>query len=318
MAQVAQPNASSLPDQLLAELIDEIPDAGPAEAVARRDQHSNDFAEVRLRDGRSLIVKRARFDWAAPRFHASRIASELIAQATDIRVPRPLPVRERARNRPIEAYWRIAQPVLGEVWASLDEQQRSSALRSLGRLVARLHRIERVGFGPLAQEAVGGTLGEHLRGELRDRLLPGVWAEWPAAVPSLELLIRHIDEVEQRAGGRARLVHNDLHLGNVLCEVGPDRVRATGLIDLETAIAAPAEADLAGLELHHGDLFDHPLPTGWLEEVYQGYGTELDRWVVRFYRALHMVNMGFYSALIGHAEHAGRVAERLAEEVAAL
>jgi nicotinate dehydrogenase subunit B len=61
-----------------------------AASIGYRDEHSNDFAEIRVPDGRSLIVKRARYAWAAPRFATSRLASTLIRERTDCEAPEPI------------------------------------------------------------------------------------------------------------------------------------------------------------------------------------------------------------------------------------
>ncbi|MEX2583486.1 MAG: aminoglycoside phosphotransferase family protein [Gemmatimonadota bacterium] len=322
MTDLAQPNATQMPHELLEAVLAAIPSESGLETaeVMYRDQHSNDFAEVRLCCGRALIVKRGRHDWAGSRFETSRIASRLIREATAVAVPAPLPVPAAIDERPVEAYWRLEQPTLQEVWSQLDADQRGAALRSWGELIATLHSVRMEGFGPLADEATPTTgLATFLRAELEGRLLPAVTGEWPAALPSLHRLIRAVDEVAGRAGERSRLVHNDMHMGNVLCEVSDDDdVRCVGLIDLETALAGPPEADVAIMEVQHGDLFGQPVEAPWIEGVKAGYTEALDPVVVNFYRAFHLINMGFYSALIGHDWHAQQVAAAAARETAEL
>jgi aminoglycoside phosphotransferase (APT) family kinase protein len=321
VAELAQPNASQLPPELLESLLFSVapeytPDRGD---ITYRDQHSNDFAEIRIREGRSLIVKRARFAWAEPRFTASRIASTLIREATGVEVPAPLPLPAGLGDRAMEVYWRIETPTLQEVWSALDSRARAQALHSWGELTARLHSVQLEGWGPLGDPATQNrTLGEFLEQELRDRLLPAVTGEWAGAVWIVERLLAEVPEVVQRTEGRSRLVHNDLHMGNVLCAQDDLGIRCVGLIDLETAVAAPPEADLAAMEVHHGPLFEQLIPGHWVPTVMEGYRQPLDQRVVNFYRALHLVNMGFYSAMIGHEWHAERVAEAAAMEVGRL
>ncbi|MEX2572025.1 MAG: aminoglycoside phosphotransferase family protein [Gemmatimonadota bacterium] len=294
--------------------------ASPPTDIVHRDQHSNDFAEVRLRNGRSLIVKRARYDWAEPRFRASRVASRMIRQETMVAVPAPLPVPAELDARPLEAYWRIELPTLEEILPRLDDRSRPRALRSWGELASRLHAVRVDGFGPVGDPATAGRpLDRYLREELAERLLPAITDKWPAAVSTVHRMVRVIDEVAERVGGRSRLVHNDLHAGNVLCEIDDGgEVRCVGLIDLETALGAPREADLAIMEVQHSGLFGDSIPGPWLRDVYAAYSEQVDPWVVHFYRAFHQVNMGFYSAIIGHHEHADQVAGAAAREVADL
>src|SRR5690606_14677446 len=120
------------------------------DAVRQRDGHSNDFAEVPLDDGEVLVVKRGRFDWSRARFDTSRIASRIIRSATDVTVPEPLPVPGELDARPLEAYWWIDHPTLNQLWPALDPDERDSALRSWGELIARLHTVRLSGFGDLS------------------------------------------------------------------------------------------------------------------------------------------------------------------------
>jgi aminoglycoside phosphotransferase (APT) family kinase protein len=318
VASLAQPNASRMPKELLDAVLQAIgADAsGPPEAVVYRDQHSNDFAEVQLRDGRAVIMKRARYDWAKPRFRTSRIASRLIRQGTRLAVPAPLSIPDDLDEMPVEAYWRINLPTLHEVWPTLDEPAQVSAMRSWGELISQLHQVRLAGAGPLADETTSTrSVADFLQIELGVRLLPAVAAEWSEARWIVEQLLAVCEEVAARVGERNCLVHNDMHMGNVLCRVGASEVHCAGLIDLETAISGPPESDIAGMEVHHGALFSQPIQGNWREQVRDAYGRKLDEWVVNFYRAFHLVNMGFYSALIGHEWHASQVARAAGEEV---
>jgi len=320
VADHSQPNATRMPMGLLQALLASVgaSEEGPHEVVFR-DHHSNDFAEIRLRTGRALIIKRARFDWAEPRFRTSRIASGIIRRSTHVAVPAPLTIPEGLDERAVEVYWRIDQPTLLEVWPSLDSGGREAALQSWGSLLGRLHGIRLEGAGPLSdEETPHRRLGSFLSGELRDRLLPAVTAEWPGALGVVERLILEAPEVERRVGDRTSLVHNDMHMGNVLCRVEGGMVSCVGLLDLETAVVGPPEADVAGVEVHHGALFAQPIEGGWQRHVRSGYGRELDEWVVNFYRAFHLLNMGFYSAMIGHHWHAERVGEAAVRELEVL
>lgn len=318
MPDLAQPNAERMPEAILDGILDTLSlcTACAPESIIHKHEHSNDFAEVRLRNGSAIIVKRGRFEWAKSRFETSRAASRLIRRETDVAVPAPLPLPRGMQDPPVEAYWRIDLPTLQEVWPDIRPDEKTGALRSWGALAAELHSIETTGYGMLVDDRGSWpTVGEHLHAELIDRLLPAVIGEWPAAEESVYRLAAEIGKVQRRVQGRSGLLHGDLHTGNVLCERRGGPVVCVGLIDLETAQAGPPEADLAIMEVHHGDLFNHPIPGNWLEQVMIGYGQELDPWLINFYRVFHLLNMGFYSALIGHEWHAARVAEQTEAEL---
>lgn len=317
---LAQPGAAPLSRELVTALLRSV--GAPAEPadVTFRNQHSNDFAEIRSRDGRTLIAKRGRYEWSEARFQTSRAASELLRTQVPVVAPRPLPLPRGLDPRPVEAYWRIDLPTLQEVWPELNASQREQALRSWGALMARVHSIRLPGCGPLLQARQGShSLVTFLRADLGARLLPAIMGEWPEAVELAEALLGAVEQIPARnlhPGGR--FLHGDLHMGNVLCERTGGEVRCVGLIDLETALAGPPECDLANLGVHHGALFDQPLEGEWYRQVLAGYGAEPDPWLLAFFRTYHLLNMGFYSALIGHHWHAGQVAAAARAEVAHL
>lgn len=316
------PHATPLPDRLVEALLHRVADRPEGEGVAVRfhDVHSNDVAELRFADGRALMVKRGRYPWVAERFETSRLASELLRERGDAVVPAPLPLPDGLDERPVEAYWRISLPTLEELWPGLSPGEREGALRSLGSLIRRVHDVRLPGHGPLQVAArTPVSLSDHLHADLAERLLPAVASGWPEAVAAVEALVEAVPALAERLGGRqAALVHNDLHLGNVLCEAGAEGVRCVGLLDLEAAGAAPPEADLAVAEVHHGPLFCHPLPEGWPRWLREGYGSEPEPFALAFYRAYHLANMGYYSALVGHGVHAREVARALDAELRAL
>jgi aminoglycoside phosphotransferase (APT) family kinase protein len=317
VTRTAQPNAQRLSRDLLRSLVGSVAEGTwPPREIVHRDQHSNDFAEVRLTNGRSLVVKRARFEWAGSRFATSRIAAGLIRAGTDVAAPAPLPLPRDLDEQPIEVYWRIDLPTLQELWPALGRAGRREALRSWGELTARIHAVRLDGFGPLSDPSTPErSLSRYLREELEDRLLPAVSWEWSNAEPIVEGLIAEIPEIEQRVGGASRLVHNDLHMGNILCQDDEELPRCTGVVDLEAAIAAPPEADIAIMQVHHGPLFAQRLNGKWFTRVREGYSEPLDPFAIDFFRTYHLINMGFYSAIVGHKGHASRVARMAAGEL---
>lgn len=317
---ISQPDAAPVPEALIESLVPLVApeadcDGGPC--VEWHDTHSNDLAELRFRDGRTLMVKRGRYPWAAERFETSRVAASLVRQREAAIVPEPLPLPGDLDERPVEAYWRIQLPTLQEVWPELSAPGRAAALESCGRLLRRLHEIRLRGHGPLGPARQGMLdLSAHLSAELGERLLPAIYDIWPDAAQPVEVLLAAVPAVVERRGSEpAALVHGDVHAGNVLCDARGERVECVGLLDLETASAGPPETDLAVAQVHHGPLFTQPLPDGWERPFLRGYGRALDPFVLGFYRAYHLANMGFYSALVGHREHAAAVGAALDWEV---
>jgi Ser/Thr protein kinase RdoA (MazF antagonist) len=199
-------------------------------------------------------------------------------------------------------------PTLQELWPKIPAAQRDEVLHSWGALVARVHRVEVAGHGPLADAAGAVSFEVFLGADLGHRLFPAMAAEWPDGLPLLEELRALVPVVARRVEGKgSTLLHNDLHMGNVLCDTVDGSLRCVGLLDLETAFAGPPEADIAMMAVHHGPLFAQPLEGEWLERILAGYGAPVDALTLAFFRAYHMLNMGFYSALVGHREHAGAV-----------
>lgn len=295
---------------------------GGAEAcdVVYRGEHSNDLAEVHLTDGRILMLKRARHLSAGPRFDGSRLAAALLRDEAGLVAPVHLDLPRRLSDRPLLAYWRIPLQTLKQQWSELDGAARAVALRDWGRLTRRIHEVRLPGNGRLLEAArTTQPLSEFLMQDLEGRLGSALEGVWPAAVDLVERLIAGIPTVAARVGdGGGVLVHNDLHLPNVLCDVTDGAPRCVGVLDLEDAIAGPAEADLAKTEVLHGPLFRHQLKGAWLERVYEGYGVPLDTLVLTFFRAYHLVNMGFHAVLVGYTAHAEDVARAAREDAVAL
>jgi len=278
-------------------------DCKPRE-IDRSSGYCNERLEFRFDSGPALIVKRARFDWVAERMRASRQAAALLRRRTGVIAPAHLDVERDARGRAVEAYWRIPQPTLAELWPNIPEKRRPQALRSWGELLRRVHKVKLSAAGTLHGSRGAADLAAHLASDLQDRLLPALADTWPSAVPTAESLLREVDEVHARSRTRPTvLLHNDFHMGNVLCERRPRSIRCVGVIDLETAWAGPAESDVALVRMLHGPLFGQELPAGWNSHFLKGYGAELDPIVLRFFYHMHMLNHGYFAATCGWDEH---------------
>jgi aminoglycoside phosphotransferase (APT) family kinase protein len=274
-------------------------------------QHSNDVARVDLDDGRVLMVKLARFDWVAPGFRAERLAAERLNRV-GVLAPRHLRVPDRVGGRPVLCYWRIPLETLASVWPSLGELGRSGALRSWGRLLRRVHDVPLDEVGRLGSGA-DESIAAHLARDLDDRLRWGVAGEWPEGSASLERALEVIPELERRTGERPTvLLHGDPHARNIMVRAEGGMASCDGLIDLESAWGGPPEMDLAHARVLHGPHFDQQLDPGWFDELAAGYGETLDPFLLEWFALYHLLNLGFYSALVGHPEHAADVARAAA------
>lgn len=280
---------------------------------------SNELLELGFDEDRILMVKRGRHEWVQEMFDTAEAASELLHSRTDLAVPRPLAV-EGASSNPLQAYWRIQLPTLGGLWSQLTGSEQQDALRSLGRLVRRLHRLELPGWGSLLDLDTGPRgLESYLRRDLAERLLPAVVGSWAEGVQPLESLIDTIPVVAARVGGDGgTLSHSDLHLQNVLCRRTDEGVTCVGLLDLDNCRSLPPEADLASFHVLHGPLFNQQLAESRHEALREGYRAHLDPVLLGFFRASSLANLGFHSALVGDDIHAGWIADGLADEVAVL
>ena len=306
-------------DAVLAALAGELAAECPPRAP-RGEPCSNELTEVRLVVARTLVIKRARYAWDGERFRASRVAADLLRRRTGVLAPHQLDVGPEVDGRAVEAYWRIELPTLRERWPALAEEERRRALRSWGGLLRRVHKVRLAGHGPLPRAVrEPSSLARFLAEELERRLPPAVAAHWPAARDAVRALRALVPDVARRLGpGPGVLLHNDPHLGNVLCEARGRRVRCVGVIDLEAAVAGPPESDLAHLQVLHGPLLGCPLPGGWFEHVLEGYGAPADPATLAFYRAYHLVNLGVHAAMVGLHGHAADVAGAVRYEVATL
>lgn len=286
--------------------------------IVRHEGSNNDVAEVRFGNGRALMVKRALHDWSLPRFRAAEAAAGLLRQR-GMEAPDHVTVPADMGELPVTAYWRIPLPTLAETWPTLDDEARVEVLKSWGELAKTAHAVTFGEFGPLPGAGMPhSSLGEFLHEELDDRLRPAVRVIWPEALKILDVLSQAVDSVDSAvAGSSPSLLHQDMHMGNVLVQRENGRIRCVGFIDLESVQAGPPEADLANARVQHDTLFGQDeLHPAFGEHLAEGYGRPLDPVPLRFYETYHLVNLGFYSALTGDKEHARLVARAAEESVA--
>jgi len=294
-------------------------DERAAATAQRTDGYCNELIQLSLSDGNALMVKRARFDWVAARLRASRSAASLLRRRTGVLVPEHLDVEQDANGRAIEAYWRIPLPTLKEVWATLPDKRKPQALRSWGTLLRRVHKALPGAYGQLLSTSHEQQLEAALRSDLEERLRPALESAWPAALPALAALLSGIERLPALLSDRpAVLVHNDFHMGNVLCQERPRSIRCVGVIDLENAWAGPAESDVAQLQVLHGPAFGHSLPDDWYSHFMRGYGSTLDPELLRLFRVLHLLNLGYFAAESGWTEHVANLEADLIATTTAL
>lgn len=322
---MAEPRKHAGPTPLCADTLQAVTTAARGgapvrvEDVRERGGHTNEVYEIRLCDGTLLIVKRGRHAWSGATFETSRSASVLL-RGSGVLVPEPLPLDAPADGPALQAYWRIPACTLASRWPDLDDTGREQAMRSLAKLLHRLHGTRLPGWGELRAAQRGPrALHAYLEHDLGERLLPAARWVWPTGGDAIRELAAAARSFAGAHGtGPGTLAHNDLHLDNILCEADDEGVRCVGFLDLDSSAAVPPESDVARLQVLHGPLFNQEIPPRWTELVADAYPGGLEPGLTAFFRGFHLGNLGFHAALIGDGEHASRVADALREEVATL
>ncbi len=272
--------------------------------------YSNDVVRINLENTRSLMVKRARFDWVRPHFESSRRASRLIRQNSSLLAPEHLPISKGADNAPLLAYWYIPLPTLKMLWPDLSTTQKKNVLRSLGQMLRKIHKIKVDQYGLLNDKGkIHTSLSSFMESDLLERLKPAVWAHWSDAVPLLNRLAKMAGDIPHK---RPALVHNDLHLDNILCKVENGNVKCVGVLDLEAAGGGRFESDIASAIVLHDPFFSREdEEIVWLKDfdhyLTEGYGKIPDPDLIRFFKVYHLLNIGFFFAHSGKDERAGRI-----------
>jgi aminoglycoside phosphotransferase (APT) family kinase protein len=137
---------------------------------------------------------------------------------------------------------RVPGETLARVWLQAGPRQRVWLMGQLAELLRGLHEVEFPACGDLP----GGELRpaeswrDYLNARLRRRL--AIVRALPGAPRALLDAVEAFYQTESAAlaAGAARLVHRDLHFGNILVE--GDRI--TGVLDFEAALAAPPDYEL--------------------------------------------------------------------------
>jgi aminoglycoside phosphotransferase (APT) family kinase protein len=318
---MAQTRTISLPTDLIHSL-NEKPilqlEDGRSHRVKLSTEHSNLMAEVHLAPEQILIVKEPKHypESAAARFRTCRFASPLLEKAGVV-APRYISIPGMPSDRPMLAYWRIPLRTLREIWPDLSDRRKISVLRSYGALIGRLHSVRMKGWGPILPDDASPTLSAFLHGDLVERLRPALSVEWPSALAALDELIAAIQSIAEGTDSVGGVLnHNDLHMSNVLCEEpAGDGALCVGLLDLEAAVSMPPELDFARMLVYHGPLFGQPLHGCWFHRIWEGYGRPLDPRRLAFFKAYHLLNIGFHMSMNGNGAHATQTLAAAKEEL---
>ncbi|MFG2227360.1 phosphotransferase family protein [Streptomyces sp. NPDC048644] len=177
----------------------------------------------------------------------------------------------------------------GEVWESLDEDQRMVLIRDLGEVTGRLHAIVGPRFGDVLGGGKAATLEESVEAEVEALLPqadPGLIGPADALRSALAAAVARLAD----AANVPALTHGDLWLPNLLVRDG----RISCVLDFEHATYADRFRDFGKLDEHLFDAFPAgrdvflasyaaacPLPDDW--ELRVGIG-----------HVLHALNMHVY------------------------
>lgn len=281
--------------------------------------YSNNLVRIIFDNGRSMIVKQSQYDWAEPRFRSARQASNLLRKQTDIIAPKHIEIPNEITEMPTLAYWYLSASTLKDLWPQLSQSKKKKAAVNMGGLLKKMHSISVSGYGALNSDESYSSAAEYVYSDLSERLEPTMGAKWPDILPVVYELMERIDN---RGGAEDPvLVHNDFHIGNILCTSESDGVKCVGLLDLEEAGGGRWELDLArAITLHHPLFAGGNLKGNCLSDfgrlMVQGYGKKPNQELLRLFRVYHLLNLGLYSAMNQKHKHArdiGQEAKRLLE-----
>lgn len=284
---------------------------------------SNNIVRLTFDDGRKMIIKQSQYGWARPRFKSARNASRLIRRQSSVTAPKHLAVPEEVVDYPTIAYWYLPYPTLKKLWPELSVTQKQQASKSLGRLLSEIHQIKIPNYGLLNEKNSYQSASAFMYSDLHDRLKPSIAAYWPDVLPMVDRLIQIAQNLPDNEDNAA-LVHNDMHLGNIICKVQNDEIKCIGLLDMEEATGGIWESDLASaMTLHHPLFFSSKLKGNGFKDfgqcISEGYGKKPDQKLLRFFRIYHLINLGYFSAMneeYQHAQHIGKKARELLSAVA--
>jgi Ser/Thr protein kinase RdoA (MazF antagonist) len=225
---------------------------------------------LHIESGHDLVLRLFDRDVAAWKPDKERVVYALLRQQ-GVPAPRVLHT-DTSRSRIPFAYAvseRLPGVPLGQGWDALSAAQRLSVYRHLGDCLGRMHFLTFAIFGDVAERAGGGVtvgpaheLADELtapldRGpfptwrEMHDRLVQRHLAflgrtEFADLTAPIAAWFRRNDHLLDYVV-TPRLLHMDLHAGNVLVDGG----EVTGIVDVEESLVGHNEFDLMRTELAH-------------------------------------------------------------------
>ncbi|MFC7877329.1 phosphotransferase family protein [Isoptericola sp. NPDC057391] len=292
-----------------------------------------------LADGRTVVVKVTGADTSRLlRYEHGVLGTEAavdrIAHAAGLPVPQVLHLDTTRAHVDGDAL--VTTFLHGDLWSTLelDEATAAGARRSLGGLMARLHRLARDGdgdrFGYPAPEArlTAATWPDAIAGMVRAALDDA--ARWGVDLPAGRLVAaveRHHDLLATVT--TPRLVHADLWPGNLLLD--PVDRTVVGALDAERALWGDPLFELVGADQLGAGAVDADLLAGYREaggDLGVGDGTpgsgDPDAWRrLRLYRAyfaclliVEIVPRGYSGDWVaGHVRTARANLQRMLDEL---
>jgi aminoglycoside phosphotransferase (APT) family kinase protein len=202
---------------------------------------------------------------------------------------RRLVPHEPALNGPVLIQEYQEGDAAGDVWESLDEDQRLALVKDLGDIIGRLHTIVGPHFGDVLGGGKASSLRESVEAEV-EALLPRAELDLIGDAGTLRSAIRAAVARLEDSANVPTLTHGDLWLPNFLVRDG----RITCVLDFEHAMYAERFRDFGKLDEHIFDAFPAgrdvflesyaaacPLPDDWERRVDLGH-------------LLHALNMHVY------------------------
>lgn len=279
--------------------------------------HSNNILRLQLDDGRMVIIKQSEYDWAHPRFFSACNASFLLRRHSSVISPQHIHIPQDIVQKPTLAYWYLSYPTLKDLWPRLSVEQKRGAIKSLGQLLRKMHAISLESYGLVHHKHTHGSLTSLIVNDLHERLKPTFYAKWPEVVPILDQLIVIIKKISNDEK-KAVLVHNDLHMGNILCKTGSNCIECIGFLDWEEAKGGRWESDIASAMILHHPLFEGTSDkvewlNGFNDFLKHGYERNPDPTLLCFFQIYHLLNLGLFSVMNGDKSHASLVLEEVKE-----
>ncbi|MGY3610032.1 MULTISPECIES: phosphotransferase family protein [unclassified Bradyrhizobium] len=174
----------------------------------------------------------------------------LIADRLSVSIPRILLADDSKRllGLNLTLMTKLEGSILGQLEATLDAAQRLAAYAQIGRLLREFHCIAMEAFGYIGANGIWtahSTNHQYLTHQFQRKLKE--FAERGGNADLAKRVARHFADRAELLSDctQAVLCHNDLHAGNLLATVSNGRLRLTGVLDFEGALAGDPLMDVA-------------------------------------------------------------------------